>query len=267
MKKILILTLSILISSSLLSTNFAHAETEGVHVSKIITEYREPGYVSAAILICAGNDPLNYPEIMITSDNDSKTITVNGVVRENICRGETVSIKVDDLSSITATLVSPTNPILIDDINEISEKTDFQGMSVDGKVIVKVSSSIPNSGNSSTIEIEFLDPFSNSLNNVLYDVSILQDGIVVLEQKNVRSVDGISYHETPILQTSSPLDIQVKLKSVGSNIINTSWNDSQGEIIEFRTVPEFGTIAGLILVVTISGVIFLTAKTKMQLFQ
>ena len=267
MKKILFVTLSILISSSLFSTNFTFAETEGVHVSKIITEYTEPGYVSAAILICAGNDPLNHPEIMLISDNDSKKITVNGVVRENICRGETVPIKADDLSSITATLVSPTDPILIDDVNRITEKTYFQGISVDGKTMVTVTSSTPIVGEPSIIEIEFLDPLSNPVNNVIYDISIMQDKKVVFEQQGVRSVDGFDIHETKTLQTDSPLNIQVELQRVGSNIINTSFEESQGEIIEFRTVPEFGTVAGLILAATVSGVIFLSTKTKMQIYR
>lgn len=267
MKKILFLALSVLIFSSIVSSDFVNAETEGAFVSKIITDYTESGYVSAAILICAGNEVLRYPEIMISSDNDSKTLTVNGAVRENTCRGETVSIKADDLSSITATLLSPKDPILIDNVQRSSEKTYFQGISVDGKVVVKVSSTAPISGESSEIEIEFLDPYSNLIQNVRYDISIIQDEIEVLEQRNARSLDGTSYHKTPILQTDSSLDIQIRLVSVGSNIIKTSWNDSQGEIIEFKTVPEFGTVAGLVLVATISGVIFLSTKTKMQLFR
>ncbi|MFB5606494.1 MAG: hypothetical protein ACE5RI_01170 [Candidatus Nitrosomaritimum yanchengensis] len=267
MKKTLFAILALLISSSLISSNFANAETEGVYVSKIITEYTKPGYVSAAILICAGNDLLRSPEFLVTSDNDSKTITLNGDVRENICRGETVSIKADDLSSITASLVSPTDPILIDDVSKISDRTYFQGVSVDGKAIVKVSSSIPMEGKSSTIEIEFLDPFSNFLKNVQYDISVLQDEKIILEQKNAKSFDGTGYHETSLLQTDYPLEVKVKLVSVGSNLIKTSWDDPQREIIEFKTVPEFGTVAGLVLVATISGVIFLSTRTKMSLFQ
>jgi len=117
-----VVTILVLGSTFFFSQTHAEMESEGVYVTKKFTSISEPGFVSASLLICAGNEPLAYPEIVVTSDVDSKILTLNGNVKENICRGETVLIETTNLSSIKAELISHSELLFIDGFPSASKQ-------------------------------------------------------------------------------------------------------------------------------------------------
>ena len=259
-------TIVIIASGLMMSVPLASAETVGAHVSKVITNYTDPGYASAAILICAGNDPLSYPEIIVSSEQETRTVVYEGDVPKNTCLGKTVRIQTNDLSSITAALMTSTGPISIDEpIKDITGVNMIKGMSADGKIIVEVSSTMPTSGSASQIKVDFVDVMENSIQHVNYDITVTQNGETVLDEPNAHTHTGIKYHETKVLDYDSPLDIEITLLGLGLPGEQVAWKGPQGEMIEFMAVPEFGTIASLVLVATISAVVVLGAKSKVKL--
>lgn len=258
--------IAIIASGLIMSVPLASAETVGAHVSKVITEHTEPGHASAAILICAGNDPLSYPEIMVSSEQETKTVVYAGDVPKNTCLGKTVSIQTNDLSSITAALMTSSGPVTLDEpIRDITGVNMIKGMSADGKIIVEVSSSMPIPGSSSQVKVDFVDAMENSIQHVNYDITVTQNGEIVLDEPNAHTHTGIKYHETQVLNSDSPLDIEITLLGLGLPGEQVTWKGPQGEMMQFMAVPEFGTIASLVLVATVSVVVVLGARSKVRL--
>jgi len=263
----LALTAILIIASGLIvSVPLASAETVGSHVSKVITDYADSGHASAAILICAGNSPLSYPEIIISSEQETKTSVYEGNIPKNTCLGKTVSIQANDLSSITAALVTSTEPVTIDEpIRDITGVNMIKGMSADGKIIVEVSSSMQTSGFASQIKVSFVDSMKKSIPHVNYDITVTQNGKAVLDESNAHTHTGTKYHKTQVLNSDSPLDIEITLLGLGLPGEQVAWKGPQGEMIQFMAVPEFGTIASLVLIATISAVVVLGTRSKLKL--
>lgn len=182
MHLVLLAVIIMITSGLLLSVPLASSEIMGAHVSKILTDRTESGHALASILICAGNNSLSYPEIIVSSEQETRTVVYEGDIPENTCLGDTVSIKTNNLSSITAELVTSTGPIMLDEPSrDITGMNMIKGMSSDGKIMLEVSSSTPRSGSTSQIKVNFVDMFGNSIQHVNYDITITQNGDTVLE--------------------------------------------------------------------------------------
>ena len=265
-QKLLVMFMVVVFGLSFSIMSSVHAEVVGAHVTKIITKYTESGYASAAILVCAGNTQLSNPQIEVSSEKEIKSTVMIGDVPKNTCQGETIMIQTSDLSSITAELKEPTTRLIaIDDLTRNSDGVVMlQGMSVDGKVMVETSSTYPTVGNTASIKVEFLDTFRNHIKDVNYDITVKQNGVVVLDDSMVHSYDGVQRHETDMLQSDSSLVINVKILGIGPPIEESSWTEQNSKVIGFQTVPEFGTVTSLVLAVAIIATI-ITVSTRSRL--
>ena len=260
-----ILVIFTLVVSGLLPTIPVNAEVTGAHISKIITDYIEPGHASVSILVCAGNSTLSNPEILVSSEKESKSLVLQRVIPANTCVGETAKIQTNNLSSLTATLSSTKGPIMLDNITRDDGVVMIEGLSVDGKIFVKTSSTIPVQGEPSTIKVEFFDVFRKPVKSVNYDILVMQDNNIVLDKKKSYSQFGVNFHETDSLMSSSPLDIKIKLLGFGISGMENEWIGSNGDIITFTTVPEFGTITAMVLVTAIITVIAVSARSRLSI--
>jgi predicted secreted protein with PEFG-CTERM motif len=57
--------------------------------------------------------------------------------------------------------------------------------------------------------------------------------------------------------TDQPVDIDIKIINAGIDSFG-----SNGEVISFHVIPEFGTIVMMVLAVAIVSIIVITAKTN-----
>jgi predicted secreted protein with PEFG-CTERM motif len=64
------------------------------------------------------------------------------------------------------------------------------------------------------------------------------------------------------LGSDKPVDVQVTLNGFGLPDEEAKWTGPKGEIVTLQVVPEFGTIAMMILVISIVSIIAITAKTR-----
>lgn len=217
-------------------------------------------------MICAGNVSLSYPEIIVSSEQETKTIVYEGDVPRNTCLGETVTIQTNNLSSITAALMTSSRPVSLDEpTKDITGVNMIKGMSSDGKILVEVSSSMPTLGSTSQIKVDFVDVLENSIQHVNYAITVTQNGETVLDESNAHTHTGIKYHETKVLESDSRLDIEITLLGLGLPGEHVAWKGPQGEMIQFMAVTEFGTIASLVLVATITAVV-VGARNKVSIF-
>ena len=131
-------------------------------------------------------------------------------------------------------------------------------------VVIDIDSQPVGAGEMMTIEVEFEDNQGNYYEHVNYNIKATQNGKVVLEERGVYDSDGYNTHTTMALDTSSsnqnPVDIQVEFLGIGEN--PDALTGPTGYLENVAVVPEFGTIAMMILGISIVSIIALGAKTR-----
>jgi len=118
-------------------------------------------------------------------------------------------------------------------------------------------------GQSMGIQVEFEDLEGASFEHVNFNIMATQNGIVVLDEQGVHDHDGeMSFQTMPLPADSSdasPVDVDVEFLGFG---IDEPFTGPIGEDEEIHVVPEFGTIAVMILGVAIISIIAVTARSK-----
>jgi len=114
-----------------------------------------------------------------------------------------------------------------------------------------------------TIEVEFEDNQGTPYEHVNYHIKATQNGKVVLDERGVHDHDGYMTHTTMALAEAStgnnPVDVQVEFLGFG---IDPPFTGPIGDMENVAVVPEFGTIAMMILGISIVSIIALGAKTR-----
>jgi len=134
------------------------------------------------------------------------------------------------------------------------ENASATGMLSDGTE-VSVSTSVPTAGERLHIAIQFDDA-----EHVNHDIKVTQNGEEVLNDLAAHHHDGKGEHETAPLKSSDPVEITITFQGYGVNDPKTG---PIGEVVVFaNVVPEFGTIAMMILAVAIISIVAVTTKSK-----
>ena len=151
---------------------------------------------------------------------------------------------------------TPSQPVPRVSIEEIEERFGLSQM-------IEIETHPAGAGQSMSIEVEFEDPQGNNYQDVNYNIKVTQEGTVILDEQGVYDQDGENTHQTmPLPRATSsadPVDVEVEFLGFGTNEALT------GPIGEYETtqvVPEFGTIAVMILGISIISIIAVTARSK-----
>ena len=103
--------------------------------------------------------------------------------------------------------------------------------------------------------------------HVNYDIVATQNGETVLSESGVHSHTGEGNHVTSPLSVdasdSNPIDVTVTFQGFG--MPGEEMTGPVGLTNTAQAVPEFGTIAALILVVAIASIIAVSAKSRLSL--
>ena len=114
-----------------------------------------------------------------------------------------------------------------------------------------------------TIDVTITDS-GNPVEHVNYDIMASQGDEIVLDDKGVHDHDGVNSHTTSALPLAAsddmPLDVTVTFNGFG--LPGDPMTGPIGEVATKQVVPEFGTIAMMILAVSIVSIIAVTAKSK-----
>ena len=128
------------------------------------------------------------------------------------------------------------------------------GMLSDGTEI-SVWTTVPTADERLKVIIEFVDT-----NHVNYDIMVTQSDVEVLNEQGVHNHEGVATHKTAALDSSDPVDVILTFQGYGVEEVKTGPTD---EKVEFAMiVPEFGTIAMMVLAVAIISVVAVTAKSR-----
>ena len=145
---------------------------------------------------------------------------------------------------------------------EEENETYVKGMSADGSVQVSSESSVPTANEAMTINVEFTDADGNAIQHINYAITAMQDGTEVLSVPSAHEHKGEGMHTTDALSSDSPVDVQVTIIGIGLPDDEANWTGPRGDVVSLQVVPEFGTIAALVLAISIVSIIAVTAKTR-----
>ena len=147
-------------------------------------------------------------------------------------------------------------------VSETENNTYVNGMSADGSVHVSIESSVPTGNEAMTINVKFTDADGNTIQHINYAITAMQDGTEVLAVPSAHEHMGEGMHTTDTLASDSPVDVQVTILGIGLPDEEANWTGPKGDVVSLQVVPEFGTIAALVLAISIVSIIAVTAKSR-----
>ena len=116
-----------------------------------------------------------------------------------------------------------------------------------------------------TIDVTILDGMGMGTEHTNYDIVVTHGGETLYED-SVHSHTGESSHDVTLSADASdenPVDVSVTFNGFG--FPGDEMTGPIGTTNNVQVVPEFGTIAALILVVAIASIIAITAKSRVSL--
>jgi len=134
------------------------------------------------------------------------------------------------------------------------------------QVMVTIETGMADAGEMLTIDVTFTDMDDNSVEHTNYDIMVTQGDEVVLDLKGEHKHDGVGSYTTTALPMAAsdemPVDVTVTFNGFG---IDPPFTGPIGQVAEKQVVPEFGTIAVMILGVAIVSIIAFSARSKLML--
>ena len=109
-----------------------------------------------------------------------------------------------------------------------------------------------------------LDIVFKDSKHVNYDIVAVQDGETVLDVKDAHEHGGMGTHRTMPMDLDPdefPLEVTVTFNGYGVN----EMTGETGDVVFANIVPEFGTIAVLILAVAVVSIVAVTARSRQSL--
>ena len=141
----------------------------------------------------------------------------------------------------------------MDDEGHLMTEASATGMMSDGTQ-VSVWTTEPMAGEMMEIHVEFEDS-----EHVNHDITVTQNGETVLDDMGAHHHEGSGMHTTAPLSSSDPVDITITFQGYG---IDEKTGPIGEEVVFTNVVPEFGTIAMMILAVAIISIVAVTAKSR-----
>ena len=98
--------------------------------------------------------------------------------------------------------------------------------------------------------------------HVNHDIMVTQQGGEYMNDEGAHHHDGKGAHVTLPLSSSNPVDITITFQGYGNVPLEERTGPIGEEVVFSNVVPEFGTIAMMILAVAIISIVAVTAKSR-----
>ena len=117
-----------------------------------------------------------------------------------------------------------------------------------------------------TIDLTLTDLDGNGIEHITYNIKATQGSDVILDEEgHMHKGTLTNTHTTESLSAdaSDSMPVEITIESVGFGH-DDLYVDAPGEIATKQVVPEFGTIAAMILAIAIISIIGISAKSKLS---
>ena len=149
-------------------------------------------------------------------------------------------------------------------VQEAGADDDTTTSPSDEELMVDIATGNAGQGEELSIDLTFTTISGASVEHVNYDIKATQNGEVVLNEMGVHAMGNVNNHMTSPLPAAAtetePVNVEVTFKGYG--VPGSEMTGPVGQVATKQVVPEFGTIAMMILVVSIISIVAVTAKSK-----
>ena len=133
-------------------------------------------------------------------------------------------------------------------------------------IMISIEAEPAAAGETTDVTVTITNMDGSATEHVNYDVRATQGSDTVLDEKGVHDHDGVMTHTTMALpvdaSSTMPVNVIVTFNGFG---IDPPFTGPIGESNMMQVIPEFGTIAMMILGVSIVSIIALSAKSRVIL--
>jgi len=134
---------------------------------------------------------------------------------------------------------------------------------MEGEIMISIEAEPAAAGETTDVTVSITNMDGSSTEHVNYDIMATQGSEIVLDEKGVHDHDGVMTHTTMALpldaSSTMPVDVTVTFNGFG---IDPPFTGPIGEGSTMQVVPEFGTIAMMVLAIAIISIIAVTAKSR-----
>src|SRR3989344_6918155 len=149
-------------------------------------------------------------------------------------------------------------------VQEAGADDDTTTSPSDEELMVDIATGNAGQGEELSIDLTFTTISGASVEHVNYDIKATQNGEVVLNEMGVHAMGNVNNHMTSPLPAAAtetePVNVEVIFKGYG--VPGSEMTGPVGQVATKQVVPEFGTIAMMILAVSIISIVAVTAKSK-----
>ena len=144
--------------------------------------------------------------------------------------------------------------IVVQEVGAAEETHDDEHSEAEG-LVVTITDSEALGG--TQIELEFSELHVN------YDITATQGGETVLEETGQHAMESTATHQIDAVGSDdNPITVEVVSLGIGAPGNEADWTGPTGIVATSQVVPEFGTIAMMILAVAIISIVAVTAKSR-----
>lgn len=133
-------------------------------------------------------------------------------------------------------------------------------------LMVDITTNEAAAGERMSIDVAFKTMAGDAVEHVNYKITATQDGQEVLNEAKVHTHNGLDTQMTAPLPNGAsadhPVDVQVEFLGFGLPGEEAKWSGPIGQVATKKVVPEFGTVAMMILGVAIVSIIAISAKSR-----
>jgi len=134
----------------------------------------------------------------------------------------------------------------------------------DDELMVDIATGNANKGETMKIDLTFTTMSGASVQHVNYDIKATQNGKVVLDKMGVHAMTNTDSQMTSALPAAAtatdPINVEVTFKGYGTP--GSQMTGPVGKVTTKQVVPEFGTIAMMILAVSIISIVAVKKNPK-----
>ena len=128
-------------------------------------------------------------------------------------------------------------------------------MEEDIELVVTITDSVM--GDGTHVYLEFSEIHVN------YQITAMQNGEEIFTMTDhAMEMTGANHHIDAVGSEENPIDIEIVSLGIGAPGANQDWTGPTGTVATTQVVPEFGTIAMMVLAVAIISIVAVTAKSR-----
>jgi len=199
-------------------------------------------------------------------DDETEPMMENAMMEDDAMENAMMEDEMMENAMMEDDAMNMENGMMDPSMMETMETTEGSTMTLPGgEVMVGVAASgDPTEGEPLELALSFMDADGEMTEHANFDVLVRQGNTAVYQETGVHAhqTDGPAMVTTRALASDEPVDVEVTFQGFGlPGTPMAERTGPTGEMVEFEQVPEFGTVAVMVLVAAIVSIVAVTSRS------